>query len=217
MFFHHKGLTVWLLLPCLCSPLAGAQFGGSRAGIEVGPSGVAQLPLLDREIVERFITIDGRAEIRVQPTEIRIVMAVTSEGVTAQECQQSIETKIERLRTSWEEDEIPTNDVVEDFISVLPLYEWNIEKQGDVEVGVEKNSGFRMQTNLHAAVPDEAQAAAALTVAFEQGVTDIIAFDYGSRELDEVKRKAREQALEAVQRKSEFLLGSLFVDRPAVL
>jgi len=52
-----------------------------------------------------------------------------------------------------------------------------------------------MQTNVHVAVPTDGKAAKALAVAFEHGVTDIIAFDYGSKDLDEFKLKAREQAV----------------------
>jgi len=172
---------------------------------------------LDREIAEGFIAIDGRAEIRVRPTEIRVVLALTSEGETAQECQQMIEATIERLRAAWTNLAIAPEDIVEDFIAVLPLYQWDLEKRGDVEVGVEKRVGFRMQTNIHLAVPNDAKAPAAFMAAFEEGVTDIIAFDYGNQELDDIKIEAREQAVEAARSKSDVLLGALFDDRPPVI
>jgi uncharacterized protein YggE len=205
------------LLACLSCSHAFAQLGGSRAGLEEHPRGIPALPLLDPEIAERFISIDGRAEIRVRPTEIRIVLAVTSEGETAQECQQTIQATLKRLKAVWADLEIAPKDIVEDFIAVLPLYQWDLERRGDMEVGVEKRVGFRMQTNIHLAVPNDARAPAALTAAFEQGVTDIIAFDYWSRELDEIKLKAREQAVKAARSKSEVLLGALFDDRPPVI
>ncbi len=69
-------LATPLLLACLPWSPVFAQFGGSRAGLEDHPSGIANLPHLDRETVEGFIAIDGRAEIRVRPTEIRVVLAV---------------------------------------------------------------------------------------------------------------------------------------------
>ena len=211
------GFAVSFLLACLPWSHAFAQFGGSRAGLEGNPRGIPTLPHLDREIVEGFIAIDGRAEVRVRPTEIRVVLAVTSEGASAQECQQTIATTIERLKAAWAKLEIAQKDIVEDFIAVLPLYQWNLEQRGDVDVGVEERVGFRMQTNVHLAVPNDAKAPAALTVAFEQGVTDIIAFDYWSRELDDIKLKAREQAVKVARSKSDVLLGALFNDRPPVI
>lgn len=205
------------LSTCLSTPAWG-QFAGSRAGAEsAGPRSVADLPLLDREVVEGFIAIGGRAEIRVRPTEIRIVLAVTGEGKTALECQAIVDDAIGKLKKSWSELGIPAERVVEDFIAVLPRYEWKVEREGAGEIGVEEKAGFRMQTNLHLAVPNDANAAKAFKAAFEQGVTDIIAFDYWSKELDAIKIRAREQAVKAARSKSETLLGALFDDPPALI
>ncbi len=212
----HKFATL-IVLTLLSSAPAFAQFGGSRAGVEGYTHGVAKPAMLDREIAESYIAVDGRAEIRVRPTEIRLVLAVTSEGETAQECQESIAKMVARLKQAWVKLEIPPENIVEDFIAVLPLYEWKLEKRGDVDVGVEQRVGFRMQTNIHLAVPNDGTAPAAFTAAFEQGVTDIIAFDYWSRELDTIKVKAREQALKAARSKSDLLLGELFDKRPPVI
>ena len=159
----------------------------------------------------------GERKFAVRPTEIRVVLAVTSEGETAQVCQQTIATTVERLKAAWSKLEIAPENIVEDFIAILPLYEWNLEKRGGGDVGVENKIGFRMQTNIHLAVPNDAEAPAAFTAAFEEGVTDIIAFDYWSRELDEIKVKAREQAVKAARNKSDLLLGALFDDRPPVI
>ncbi len=185
--------------------------------MEAQSATVADLPVLAREVAESFIAIDGRAEIRVRPTEIRIVLAVTSEGQTAQQCQQAIDETMSKLKQSWTAVGIPGENIVEDFIAVLPVYDWNIEKRGGGDVGIETKSGFRMQTNVHLAVPNDANAAKAFSLAFEQGVTDIIAFDYWSRDLDEVKVKAREQALQAARSKSDVMLAALFEIRPSVI
>ncbi len=209
-------VLVWLLF-CLSESVTWAQFAGSIGGVEAHDKGVASLPLLNREAAEAFIVIDGRAEIRVRPTEIRIVLAVTSESPTAQECHALIDKTIVQLRESWLKMGIPAENIVEDFIAVLPVYEWNIEQRAGSEVGVEKKSGFRMQTNIHLAVPNDANASKAFKAAFEHGVTDIIAFDYWSKELDDYKHKAREQAVKAARSKSDQLLTALFDDVPPVI
>lgn len=214
---HLHRLAIALPLTGLALLPAFGQLGGSRAGVDAHSRGVPDLPTLERESVERHIAVDGRAEIRVRPTEIRMVLAVTSEGTTAQECQQIIQATIERLKAAWAKLEIAPENIVEDFIAVLPMYEWVLEKRGAMEVGIEKKVGFRMQTNIHLAMANDATAPAAVSAAFEQGVTDIIAFDYWSRELDEMKVKARTQALEAARSKSDFLLGALFEERPPVI
>jgi uncharacterized protein YggE len=209
--------AILMLFPCLSESVVSAQFGGSRAGVESNSGAVAGLPMLDREVAESFIAIEGRAEVRVRPTEIRIVLAITSEGETARECHTLIGDKISKLKKSWTGMGIPAESIVEDFIAVLPVYEWELKKQGASDIGVETKTGFRMQTNVHLAVPNDANAEKAFTVAFEHGVTDIIAFDYWSKELDEYKIKAREQAVKAARSKSDLLLAALFEVVPPVI
>lgn len=193
-----------------------AQFGGSRAGVEGQPKGSQGLAPLTREIAESYIAIDGKAEVRVRPTELRIVMAVTAEGETAQDCQKTIDAALAKLKGAWTKLKIAPEAIVVDFIAVLPRYEWKVEKRGEVDVGVEKKAGYRMQTNVHLAVPGDAAAQAALAAAFEQGVTDIIAFDYWSKELDTVKEQAREKALAAARSKADLMLA-LFAEKPPVI
>jgi uncharacterized protein YggE len=193
-----------------------SQAAGSRTGVDSNNDADMLQSKVDREVIEAFITIEGTSEIRVKPTEIRVVLAVTSEGNTANECHDLIEDSISKLRKSWSEMGVPTENLVEDFISVLPTYAWEIEKKGNNEVGVEKKVGYRMQTNLHVAVADDAQAEKTLAAAFQQGVSDIIAFDYWSKDLDDFKIKARDQALKAARSKSDFLLAQ-FDSRPPLI
>jgi uncharacterized protein YggE len=209
-----------MALACLPTSHAYGQVAGNRVvlaqgGMEAAPS--ANLPLLDPKIAEGYITIEGLAELRVQPTEIRVVLAATAEAETAQKCRQAVEATTANLKTAWTKMGIPPENLVVDFIAVLPRYSWSVETRDNVEMGVEKKVGYRMQTNLHLAVKNDAQAQAALNIAFEQGITDIIAFDYWSKDLDGLKAKARQQALEAARGKADVLLGALFAERPPII
>ena len=112
---------------------------------------------------------------------------------------------------------IAQENIVVDFIAVLPVYEWIIENRGNRDVGVEQKTGYRMQTNIHLAVETESTAQAAIAEAFALGITDIIAFDYWSRELDEIRKSARQKAVNAARDKADVLLGVLFDDRPPVI
>ncbi len=210
-------LAVVLAFACAPLPLASAQLAGSRAGAEGDVAPLADLPLLERETAESYIAIDGRAEVRIPATEIRIVMAVTSEGDTAQSCQQVIQERIERLKEAWSAIGVPGESIVVDFIAVLPRYEWKLEQQSGVDVGIETQVGYRMQTNIHLAVSNEAEVPLAMAAAFEQNVTDIIAFDYWNRDLDETKVQARQKAVEAARDKADVLLEIVFDERPRAI
>ena len=214
-----SGLAALLALSCFSLTSAQAQMGGSRAGIEAAEPSDRQfdLPPLDPKVAVSYIALDGRAETRVRPSEIRIVLAVTAEAETAEKCQQAIAATVESLKQAWSKMKISPENIVVDFIAVLPCYNWSLEKRDKVEVGIEKKSGYRMQSNVHLAVPNGSQAEAALDQAFVLGITDIIAFDYWSRDLDEVKVKVRREALKAARAKAEDLLVPLFSEKPPII
>jgi uncharacterized protein YggE len=191
---------------------ARAQFAGSRAGNEmVDQSGQFvdrsfDPPSLDPKVAVSYITLDGRAEARVRPSEIRIVLAVTAEGETAEQCQKAVGATIDRLKAAWAKINVAPENVFVDFIAVLPRYKWTLEQREGSEAGVERKAGYHIQSNVHLAVPDNARAEAALAAAFAEGVADIIAFDYWSRDLDEAKIKVRKEAVKAARAKADDLL-----------
>jgi uncharacterized protein YggE len=216
--FQRAALTLcWLLVPV---SVATAQLSGLRGGVtrtSPGESKTYSDPPLSPEIARGYITIEGQAEIRVKPSEIRVVLAITAEGVSPAQCKQQVSKTLQTLNEAWEAIDIPQENIVEDFIAVLPRYEFEIETVGGREIAVEKKSGYLMQSNVHLAVPDDAQAMRAINIAFENDVADIIAFDYWSKDLDELKVKARSAALEAARDKSDVLMGRLFSQRPPVI
>jgi uncharacterized protein YggE len=208
---------VALVLAGVLSPVAVGQMAGSRGGVERDGSDAAAMPALDPKVAEGYITVDGRAEVRVKPTDVRMVLAVTSEAETAQKCRQSSGATIDGLKKAWSQMGIGPERIVVDFIAVLPCYQWAPEKHGAADVEVEKKVGYRMQTNVHLAAKGEAEARWAMDKALEQGITDIIAFDYWSKDLDEVKVQVRQQAIKAARGKADVLLGTLFADHPPLI
>ena len=209
-----SGLVLGLLV--LGNAPAWAQHGGSRAGVDQGRIAL-QLNTLPSNVAQSYIAIDGQAEIRVPPTEVRMVLAVTAEGETAKVCRSEVGQRIQQLKTAWQEAGVDKDRIVVDFIAILPRYEWVVEKRGAVDVGIEKKAGYRMQTNVHVALPNDGQVDKALDLAFEHGVTDIIAFDYWSKDLDAAKARAREAALAEAVSKSNTLLTLFPEKRPPVI
>ena len=140
--------------------------GRNRAGRAVA-SDRGQLdpgfPTLDHEAAEKYIMIEGSAEVRLPPDEIRVVMAVTHEAETAEACRNRIDGVVGELQGSWRAMGIPAESVVVDFIAVLPRYAWAFERQEGLEVGVERKQGYRMQTNVHLAARNENEAQQAVS------------------------------------------------------
>ncbi len=216
---------VLVLLSLFPLPAIG-QMVGSRGGADQpmfggmgmpAPDDAAALPTLDPVVAEGYITIEGRAEVRVRPTDVRMVLAVTSEAETAQKCKQLIDAEIGRLKGAWSKMWIGPERIVVDFIAVLPRYEFAPEKHDYQSLEVEKKVGYRMQSNVLMAAQGEPEARAAVGVALEQGFTDIIAFDYWSKDLDDVKVKVRQQALKAARGKADVLLTALLGNLPPAI
>ncbi len=191
----------------------GSYGGSSAAGVD-GFSPSSQ-PRLAPEVSLNYITVTGSAVVRVEPEELRVVMAVMNEADTSIECQDQNQATVNAVRNAWKTLGIKDSKIVEDFISMLPRYEWVFEEKFGRQVAVQKLAGYRIQTNLHVAVKNEAEALKAVNLAFKQGVNDIVTFDYWSSKTDAAKRDARKKAIEAAKEKSETLL-SVF-DKPPLI
>ncbi len=194
---------------------AGNSAGAQNLGKLLSQSSILDLRLQNKTALNA-IMIEGTAEFRIQPEQLRVVLALTSEGDSAQACQEQINKQIAAIRKDWLALQIPEKDIVEDFISVLPRYEWTTDKWEEENIRVQKHNGYRMQSNLHVAVNNETEAMAAIDKAFQHGVAEVVTFDYWSSKLDEEKQKAMTAAVEAARKKSKTLLA-VFSEPPQVI
>ncbi|MFO7906670.1 MAG: SIMPL domain-containing protein [Planctomycetota bacterium] len=191
-----------------------AQFIGARSAESHSDGSAATL---DHRAIENFITIEGKVEKRLDPTALRIVLALLVEQPTAADCQRTAQQREAELIEALKGMDIDGEAVVVDFISILPVYQWQVETREGKSVAVEQPAGFRMQSNVHVKVASEKQARAVLAEAFRLGVSDVIAFDYGSEKIDRTRKEARKEALRAAQEKADLLLGAMFDEPPRPL
>lgn len=210
-------LLVVTFIPAAClAQGAGFGAGGAGAAANAYQNQPASVWSPNGANYSELIAISGTAEIAVKPESLRLVLAVTSEAPTARECSQAIGAVIANIRNGIGKFGLQERDVVEDFIVVVQQYQWELDKFGKREVVREKPDGFRMQTNLHILCKDEAQALKAIDVAFGEGVSEIVSFDYWHSNLDQVKQDAMKKALAAAKAKSEILLA-IFDEKPKIL
>ena len=170
-------------------------------------------PQLPTESALNVITVNGSAEIRLLPEKLRLVIAVTKEGESAAECRNTVDASIAATTQSWKTQlGVSENDVVEDFISILPIHD-----VGDTisrrDVIPFKPSGYRMQKNLHVSLKDDQQAIKAIGIAFEHGNANVVTFQYWHSKLDETKKQVMAEALANAREKSKVLL-SIFEVQP---
>ena len=192
---------------------------GSRGGISsLGTTSPQVLPELTPQAAQSYIVVEGSAVIRVKPTYARIILAVTTEATTASACKEQMTERMNQLREAWIGAGLKKEDIVEDFISVLPRYDFEIKTVEGTKVAQEKKIGYLMQNNIHLAVKAEEKLVnKVLEAAFKNDLTDIIGFDLWNKELDQRKKEAREQAIKAAKEKSDSLLNGIFEKRPPVI
>lgn len=190
-----------------------AQMSGSRGGLthhqQQTPTAPKIATIPKAEITD-VVTVRSSVELRVAPDQIRIVLAITDDGKTSTECETKVFEKIQKLKKGLESLGIPSQNIVDDFIAVLPEYKYEVETMEGTKVAAERLYKFNMQSNLHIKVENDVQAMKAIREAFKQGVTDIIAFDYWSKELDDKKAEALSQAIVKTKAKSKLLMDETF-------
>ena len=211
------GTLAAILLTLAAAARLPGQGSGSRGGVYPSQPIATAAADLDHEAIENYITIVGRAEIRVKPSAIRVIMAVTSQGATAAECMQANQEKEKALTEALAKLGVPPDKLFMDFISMLPVYEWNMKEEAGTKYLAEGIAGYMVQTNAHIEVADESGARAAVQAAFQLGIPDIISFDYWCESLDDQKAEAQKKALAEAKRKAELLLTAHFKKAPQPL
>lgn len=207
-----KPTTVLTALLVAASALA--QSSGARGGVHDPMLRRVGWSDPDPSVIDRFITITGRSEVRQAPTSLRVVFAVTTQASKGAACHEQMTRRLALLDEALKSPGTDQAAIVHDYISLLPVYSWSVERQHEQQVMVEKQTGYVLQYNVHLRVRSEEQAQAAIARALQIGIGDVLAVDHWSNELDSAKVEAQKRALAEAQRKAALLLGALFDKRP---
>ena len=197
--------------PLVFSQGAGSAYSGNPYGYQGSNArpAISSLPLLDRSTAKEVISVEGAAEIKVAPDKIRLVFGVISESETAKECSARIKSVCHSTATDMSGIGIASTDVNQDFISVTPVFDWQETELGNEKAIKQFQTGYQMQSNFHVLCQDEDQAMQIIDIAFANGISDIIAFDYWSSKLDQAKIEARKLALNSAKAKAASMFESL--------
>ena len=187
-----------------------AQGGGLRAGTKGDRDAFG----LRQARYDDLIEVEGRVERRVVPDAVRLVLAITTQAETPAACQQASAKRQKAFREALRRIGVPADKVTFDFIALVPVYGWAIEKQSEREVAVEKPKSGILHVNAHIEVPDDSRAMQVIEEAFKLNISDIIAFDYWSNDLDKHKDEARREAVQTAKKKADQLFGVLFEKKP---
>ncbi|MBL8732033.1 MAG: SIMPL domain-containing protein [Planctomycetes bacterium] len=201
----------FLLLLLLLLPLS-AQDAGLR-GAAPEPPLIQRLQPPDAAAAERVITVEAVAEVRVVPSRLRLVFGASAIGANLPAASAAARNLVEQTKARLVATGVEAGAVDVDFIAAVPVYAWQVEKQGGRSVLAEHRTGTRVQYDLHVAVADECASHAAIEAATATDGVDLLAVDYWSDDLDGKRVEAQQQALAAAQQKAKLLL-SVFAEPP---
>lgn len=191
---------------CLCATMLPAQASGLRGAAQEAPQ-IPRLPPPDPGTAERVITVEAVAEVRVRPTRLRLVFAVSAAGESATAASVAGRTLLDETKARLQQSGKALGELDVDFVAAVPIFSWRVEQQNGKDVLAERRSGTRVQYNLHVEVADEAAALVAIEAAMAADGIDLLAVDYWSEDLAQKRVEAREQALATARQKAQLLLS----------
>lgn len=204
-------VVVTTFLLCIGLP---AQAAGLR-GAEQEPAQIRRLEPPSDAAATQVITVEAVAELRVVPTQLRLVFAVSATGETLVAASTASRAQVDATRERLSAVGVAAADVDVDFIAAVPVFDWRVEEQSGHKAVVEHRIATRVQNNLHVRVPDEARALAVIEAATGPGV-DLLAVDYWSNVLDAKRTEAMQKALAKAQEKAKLLLAA-FPEAPRLV
>lgn len=164
----------WILSLLLLAHSAAAQAAGFRAA-DAAVTTVTRLTMPGAVEAERLITIEGVAEVRVAPSRLRVVFAISAEGSHTAAASDAVRKRLAETKTALQAVGVAPTDIDTDFIAARPIYGWRVEKQGDRDVLAEVRTGVRVQHNLHVPVADEAAALATIEAVTARDGVELLA------------------------------------------
>lgn len=207
--------TICLIVPFLVplvSSVALAQAAGLRGANQELPP-IHRLEAPSEAATKEFVVVEAVAQVRVAPTQLRLVFAVSATGETTSAASVAGSKVVAATSARLQAAGVAASDIDIDFIAAVPVYAWGLEQQEGSKVLAERRRGTRVQNNLHVVVPDEARAREVIEAAANGEGVDLLAVDYWSEDLERRQAEALEKAMQRVQSKAKTMLA-VFAEPP---
>lgn len=199
-------VLVLTTLSVLAPGVTAAQAAGLRGAAQEKPQ-IQRLGPPSEVAAVGFLVVEAVAEVRVAPTQIRLVFSVSATGETTSAASVASSKVVAATKERLVAVGVGATAIDVDFIAAVPVYGWSIDEQKGRKVLVERRQATRVQNNLHVVVADEAGARVAIEAATAGEGVDLLAVDYWSQDLEAKQAEALQKALAKAQAKAKTLLA----------
>lgn len=154
---------------------------------------------------EMIFTVN--ALMNVKADSYLAIFNLTQTGSTAKEVNDLVNTKINGFKNELKANNILDTDIFTDIISLIPVYEYEIEKKLFSKTYTEVPQGFEMQKNIHIKFTDENLLDNIITSAANNEIYDFIKLEYFVENNDEKYSELRAKSVEYTLKKKEIFKG----------
>ncbi len=150
-----------------------------------------------------YIDIEGSVLYNTKPDNLVAIFNVVQLGETASEVNRIINERINGFLTDVQKLGIKPEQAFIDMVSLIPVYEVEVEKKMFSKNYIEVPKGFELQKNIHISFSEERKLNDILTAASQFEIYDIVRVDYIVNDSKKIHAQMQEEASSTITAKLE--------------
>ncbi len=149
------------------------------------------------------VTLDAKILINVKPDKLMAVFSLLQAGETATEVDKMANDRLNGFSNELQKIGVSTANIFVDMISLVPVFEIEVEKRLFSKSYNEVPKGFELQKNIHILIDEESKLHQIMTIASNYEIYDIIKVDYIVQDINKVQAQLQTEAINVIQAKLE--------------
>ncbi len=149
------------------------------------------------------VTLDAKILINVKPDKLMAVFSLLQAGETASEVDKMANDRLNGFTNELQKIGVTAPNVFVDMISLVPVFEVEVEKRLFSKSYNEVPKGFELQKNIHILIDEESKLHQIMTIASNYEIYDIIKVDYIVQDVNKVQSQLQNEAVNVIQAKLE--------------
>jgi uncharacterized protein YggE len=154
-------------------------------------------------VSDTAVTLNARVMMNVTADSYVAMLGTAQIAENVEECHTLIDRRIDAFLAALDRLGIGTKDRYVDFVSQVPVFEYEVEKKLFSKTYNEVPRGFEIKKNVHIAYTDNATLKAILTEAAKHEIYDIIKVDVVINDLEAVYDSLRHTAVRLLGKKAD--------------
>jgi uncharacterized protein YggE len=185
---------------CLAQNRANYNYSNSEYDSEKKPIQVLpQSTILGNNVVE----LEATVLMNVTADEYVAMFHIEQKGKNLKDVQENMDKRIANFQKGLSELGIKENEMIVDFLSLVPEYEYDIEKKFFSKTYNEVPVGFELKKNVHIRFKDNKILDKIIAKAAENEIYDLSKVEYFIKDTDILYQKIRRKAFEMITKKEK--------------